>query len=308
MPRIKKMKYMRTWHKQVVVNTLKATIPCKQILRQGLRYILPYQTDPGLDSSLFDNSIRQIELLNEAGLDIRGCRVLEIGSGWHPILAMTFLAAGAECVTLTDVERLLDKRLVRSAIDFVLTHRDRLAGRFNADSADRLKIDDGDLPEMLKQLGLGYCVPYRTETFPDRSFNTVVSCSVLEHIAPETLEKMVVDFRRILVPGGSMVHFIDYSDHYAMYDKSLSRCNFLRYEDWIWRLCCINPQSYHNRLRHSDYVAMFQRYGFTISYEWRLSREKEQREIATMTLSSRFIGRDIDDLAAVGGHFVLIAP
>ena len=105
-----------------------------------------------------------------------------------------------------------------------------------------------------------------------------------------------------------MVHFIDCSDHYAMVDKSISRCNFLQYEEWAWRLCCINPQSYHNRLRHSDYVAMLQRHGFKISFEWRESREQEQREVAAMPLASRFAGRDIKDLAAIGSHFVAIRP
>src|SRR6202021_2562874 len=63
--------------------------------------------------------------------------------------------------------------------------------------------------------------------------------AVLEHVDPKMLEAMMADFRRILVPGGAMVHFIDYSDHYAMCDSSISRCNFLQYEDWVWRLCCV---------------------------------------------------------------------
>jgi hypothetical protein len=298
---------LRAWHRQVITNTVKAAIPGKQHLRQALRRISPYQTDPEIDSSLFDSAVRQIALLQSAGVDIRGRRVLEIGSGWHPILAMTFLAAGAESVTLTDIELLLDARLIRSAIDFVLARRDVLVEKFGADSFNRLKIDNGNVTTMLRHLGLTYIVPYWTELSPDRSVDLIVSCSVLEHIAPETLETMMADFRRILVPGGAMIHFIDCSDHYAMYDKSISRCNFLQYEDWVWRLCCINPQSYHNRLRHSDHAAMLQRHGFRIGFEWRESREKEQREVAAMSLASRFAGRDIEDLAAISSHFVATA-
>jgi len=159
---------------------------------------------------------------------------------------------------------------------------------------------------MLKDLGLSYCVPYRTEFSSDGSVDLIVSRSVLEHIVPEILETMVADFRRILGPNGGMVHFIDCSDHFAMHDKSISRCNFLRYEEWVWRFCCIN--NYQNRLRHSDYVAMLRRHGFTISYDWRESREKEQREVAAMPLASQFVGRDIEDLAAISSHFVAIAP
>ncbi len=258
-----------------------------------------------MDSSLFDNTIRQIELLRAAGFDTHGIRVLEIGTGWHPILAMTYLAVGANSVTLTDIERLLDARLIRSAIDFVLARRDVLAG-LGADSFDRLKIEDGDVSAMLRQLGITYISPYRAELSPDGSADLIVSCSVLEHIPPKTLDTMMADFRRILVPGGAMIHFIDCSDHFAMRDKSISRCNFLQYEDWAWRLYSI--AGYHNRLRHSEYVAMLKRYGFRINFEWRESREKEQREVAAMVLASPFVGRDIEDLAAISSHFVAIAP
>ena len=260
-----------------------------------------------MDSCLVDNAIRQIQLLRSAGVNIRGCRVVEIGSGWHPILPITLIAAGAESVTLTEVDPILDKRLVRSAINFVMARRDDIANRLGADCYfDRLKVEGGELSAMLRDLGLTYMVPYRTELSSDGSADVIVSCSVLEHIRPELLEAMLKEFRRILVDGGAMVHFIDCSDHFAMRDKSISRCNFLRYPDWVWRLCSVN--FYHNRLRHSDYAAMLQRHGFKISFEWRESREKEQAEVAAMPLASRFVRQNVEDLAAISSHFVAIAP
>src|SRR5579859_1228934 len=160
---------MRAWHKQIVKDTVKATIPGKQRLRQLMRRILPYQTDPGLDSCLLDNAIRQIELVRDFGFGIRGRRVLEIGTGWHPIPAMAFLAAGAEGVTLTDIELLLDRRLLRSAIDVVLARRAEL-DRLGASSFDRIiGIEDDDLAAMLKKLGLIYLAPYRTTLSSDGS-------------------------------------------------------------------------------------------------------------------------------------------
>ena len=297
---------MREMHKQVITNVLKAAIPGYVQLRTAVRKNWPHRTNPGMDSCLVDSAIRQVELLRAAGLDIRGRRVLEIGSGWHPILPITFIAAGAESVTLTEVDPILDRRLVRSAINFVMARRDNIADRIGADSFDRLKVKDGELSVMLRDLGLTYVVPYRTGLSSDGSADIIVSCSVLEHIRPELLEAMLTEFRRILVCGGAMVHFIDCSDHFAMRDKSISRCNFLRYEDWVWRMCSIN--FYQNRLRHSDYTAMSQRHGFKISFEWRESRAKEQAEVAAMPLASRFVGRNVEDLAAISSHFVAIAP
>ncbi|MDO9709377.1 SAM-dependent methyltransferase [Paracraurococcus lichenis] len=295
---------MADWRREEFLNTIKAAIPGKQALRQGMRRIKPYQTDPQIDNNLFENAIRQIEMLRRAGLDVRGRRVLEIGSGWHPILPVVFIASGAESVALTDVERLLDLRLIRSAIQFVLTKRELLAERVGADRFDRLEVDDTNLITQLNRLGLTYQVPYRTSDTPDAAMDLIVSCSVLEHISPKLLEAMMSDFWRILAPGGAMVHFVDCSDHRAMSDKSLSRCDFLRYEDRVWRLLCLNPQSYHNRLRHSDLKAVLQKAGFEIRAEWRETRSRELEELSTIPLAKRFRSRNLEDLAAISSHFV----
>ena len=258
---------MSAWHKRVIINTAKAAVPGKQHIRQVLRRLRPYETNPGMDSQLFENIVWQIELLRDAGHDIREKRILEIGSGWHPIAAMTFLAAGAASVTLTDIELLLDRRLIRSAIEFVRGRRDQMIAKLGRVDLDRLEVKDGTISQMIKQLGLTYLVPYRTEVSPNASADLIVSCSVFEHIRARTLERMMAEFRRILVPGGAMVHFIDFSDHYAHRDRSISRCNFLQYEDWQWRLLSLNSQDYHNRLRHSDFAAMFRQHGFKIVLE-----------------------------------------
>jgi SAM-dependent methyltransferase len=299
---------MKTWHKAVLRNTLKAMIPGKQVIRQVMRRVRPYQTNPTVDINLFNNAMRQVDSLRAAGLDIAGRRVLEIGSGWHPIVPVTFIAAGARSVALTDIERLLDARLVRSAIDYVLARREELERRIGASGFDRLAIPDGPLPAMLDALGMSYTVPWRTAMTPSASVDLIVSCSVLEHIEPRLLEAMLADCRRILAPGGAMVHFIDCSDHRAMRDKTLSRVDFLRYEDRAWRLLSLNPQSYHNRLRFSEHRALIERQGFRIPYEWRESRELEQAAVAAMPLASRFRGYHVGDLAAISAHFVAVTP
>ena len=62
------------------------------------------------DAGVFENAVWQIELLRSAGFPVSGRRILELGSGWHPILPMVYLVAGADQVILTDVEYLLDAR------------------------------------------------------------------------------------------------------------------------------------------------------------------------------------------------------
>ncbi len=272
------------------------------------RHFSPYQTNPTNDAGLFENAIRQIEMLREIKFDVRGRRVLEIGSGWHPLLAMIFISAGARDVILTDVDRLLDHRLVRSAIDTVLSKRAVLVERIGCDCFDRLQIDlsGSNLTKMLERLGITYCVPYQTKQSPTQSIDLIVSCSVLEHISLSLLDTMITDFHRILAPGGAMVHFIDNSDHFEHNDKTISRVNFLRFGDLTWKLCCLNPQNYQNRLRHSEYAHLFKSRGFDIAFEYRESRDREQAEVQAMPLAPRFRGREIQDLAAITSQFVLL--
>lgn len=299
---------MQRWHKQVLIDTAKAAIPGKQYIRQALRRVRPYMTNAGNDIQLFENSIRQIERLRDAGHDVRGKRILEIGSGWHPITAMTFLAVGAAGVTLTDTEWLLDASLIRSASEFVCERQDYIIEKLGHADIDRIQVKEGTVPEMMNRLNLTYLVPYRTEMSASGSVDIVISISVFEHIPAKVLELMISDFRRVLAPGGAMVHFIDCSDHYSHRDRSISRCNFLQYEEWQWRLLSLNPQSYHNRLRHSDFMAMIRLHGFKIAFVDRVCRESEQREVAAMRLASRFVGRDIEDLATIGTALVAVAP
>jgi hypothetical protein len=60
-----------------------------------------------------------------------------------------------------------------------------------------------------------------------------------------------------LCHSGSVLSLkIDYSDHYANADLTISKYNFLRYSAAEWRK--YNPSlHYQNRLRHCDYRKIF---------------------------------------------------
>ena len=64
-----------------------------------------------------------------------------------------------------------------------------------------------------------------------------------------------------------MCHVIDMSDHFEHGDKSISRVNFLKFGKFVWALTGLNPQNYQNRLRHFEFVEMFQSAGFELIEE-----------------------------------------
>ena len=61
----------------------------------------------------------------------------------------------------------------------------------------------------------------------------------------------------IIKNGGLFIHGIDYSDHFAQTDKSISAINFLKYSDDEWERYAGNRYMYMNRLRHDDFINLF---------------------------------------------------
>jgi hypothetical protein len=90
------------------------------------------------------------------------------------------------------------------------------------------------------------------------------SCSneVLEHVPPDQLVTLLAGLRAVTT--GITTHSIDYGDHYARSDGTLSRFNFLKYDDRKWRPFDSGMQYV---LRHSEYLRLFREAGFTILEE-----------------------------------------
>src|SRR5205085_11777892 len=98
----------------------------------------------------------------------------------------------------------------------------------------------------------------------DGSFDLIFSRAVLEHIPTTILRGIAREATRVLAPGGLMLHIIDTGDHWAFDDPRISRAHFLTLSDFAWRLTCLHPQNYQNRLRHSDYLAMLDAAGLDV--------------------------------------------
>jgi hypothetical protein len=123
-----------------------------------------------------------------------------------------------------------------------------------------------------------------------------VSNNTLEHIPPATLGEILGEFRRLASRDAVMDHFIDMSDHYAHFDRSITEFNYLRYSDRRWRLFN-NDLQYQSRLRISDYRRLIDKAGFRIVAE---DVERGSAEaLESITLAARFRGYPEEDLAAL---------
>lgn len=153
----------------------------------------------------------------------------------------------------------------------------------------------------LKYYGISYQAPFdasRTE-LETGSIDACISTNTLEHIPQDSLRKIFKELSRVMKSTGIVSAKIDYTDHYAHTDSSISLLNFLFFDDDQWRRYNHNCH-YQNRLRHSDYKKIFDDCGFDVIEEEIAFGEKNiPRE-----LIQKFKHED-ESWSATGAHLVL---
>lgn len=120
----------------------------------------------------------------------------------------------------------------------------------------------------LASYGIEYRAPYDASKtdFTDKSLSACISTNTLEHIPKDSIIVIFSELYRTLKDDGIVSARIDYSDHYAHTDKSISLLNYLKFDEKAWKR--YNHNCHHqNRLRHYDYVEIFKRSGFVIIEE-----------------------------------------
>lgn len=300
---------MPPWQWTVAVNSAKAMAPFQGELRQLKRVLTPSRMGEKYDAEVVPGALEQIAAIKAQGVQVNGARALEIGAGWYPVAPLVYRAAGARHVVLTDVHRLLHPRTLAAAVAFVRGQADRLAAALDVPVAgirERLRPPpDLGFADTLAWLGLSYEAPYDVARGPE--VDIVFSHTVLEHIPPEDLAALARALRGKISPHGVMCHGVDHTDHRSHRDHGLSRIDFLRYSDAVWRWFCINPQDYTNRLRHPDYVQLFADAGFELRHESRYISAEVEAELPSLPLWGRFAQMSRRDLATTWS-LMLLAP
>ncbi len=284
---------------RVFKDNAKACIPGKPMARRLWRTLVPYRSMPGNDDLAFDQGVQLIAFIHEH--DISLGTVIEVGTGWIPTIPHILKACGAGRIILTDIDRLSDEQTFAHARALVESDLPRIARASGIDEAtlhanlNRSGVEDYRSPPVLDDLAAG-------------SVDLIYSRTVLEHIRPPVLERLLGDWRRLLRPRGFCVHFIDNSDHFEHDDDRLSRLNFLTLSDFAWRIAAFNGQNYQNRLRHSDYVRLFRDAGFELLHVEAELDERALADLDRLAIQERFRRYDREDLATVTTTIVARNP
>lgn len=288
----------------------KSVLPLRGPLIRLKRAITPYQSNLANDWCALDHGVSMIRSLRQHYGSLEGATVVEIGTGWQPTIPLLLYLAGSR-VILTDVERLLDFSTVVGSIAFIASQFEWVACRLDMEPGavtDALCRGLGrNLSSLLANLRFEYHAPADVCDLPPGSADIIYSRAVLEHIPASFLRELLVGCRALLSPNGMMMHIVDNSDHWQHTDPRLSRLNFLRYSDPVWRLINSSGQIYQNRLRHSDYIALIAAAGYEICHERADIDPGARLDALRLSLAPRFQDRDPDDLAVLTSH-ILCAP
>ncbi len=226
----------------------------------------------------FNIAQRNIETFRrQSDKPMRDTVFYEFGAGWDLIGPLSMWALGVDHQILVDIRRLARPDLISDTL--------RRLAQLPKDLIVRRPPPTELTSENLEtQLLLHYGIEYRAPTDPSRtglpanSVDCVTSTSTLEHVPRHVLPELLKELYRILKKDGLMLSSIDYQDHYAYFDKSISCYNFLRYGTLHWVL--FNPSLNHqNRLRHKQYLCAFREASFSLVEEHILPLTEADLEI-----------------------------
>lgn len=167
------------------------------------------------------------------------------------------------------------------------------------------KLIGKDMKEDLANFyGIKYCAPCDLLSIPSSAgpFQILATTSVFEHIPENQVAPILAHCYRLCDRGALMSHQIDYSDHYAHRDRSISPYNFLQFSDTQWSRLYM-PHYYTNRFRHPDYRALLIQNGFRILGEHVSRPEGAEDMLRSIRLDERFRDYPLQDLSITQGVF-----
>ena len=199
-----------------------------------------------------------------------GGEFYEFGVGRDLIIPLTFFGFGINKQIITDLKKLITCELLNDTLDKFRENYTELNRQIKITRNPHQHFEsflNGD--EVLRQLkthfGISYIAPLdaRDTSIDSDSIDFISTTDTFEHIPSKDIIPILKECWRILRPEGTMSNIIDLQDHYAYFDKHISKYNFLKYSESSWRF--LNPSlHYQNRLRHKDYIEICSNAGFSI--------------------------------------------
>jgi SAM-dependent methyltransferase len=289
------------WQYKLLIRSLYPFLPFQSKLRSIKRRLVPLNKENA--RGVLECGLKMIELLKAENFDLKSKTALELGTGWEPLIPLLLRCAGCEKVITVDLHNLLDVISCKRVAEFILEEKNLISSKAGIEPQiieEFIKsISFDNVKEFLKTSSIEYLSPCDARSLPlqDNTIDFIVSNNVLEHIPPEILKAIHLEFHRVLQNEGRMYHQVDNHDHLSYSDTSITDVNFLKYNEKIWKLLNSNPIDYQNRLRHFEYLDVLQQTGFVIQRDASVTDPQAIESLKKMKIDSKYASVSIDQLA-----------
>jgi len=289
------------------------------VLPQGERLNYVFQRRvlhslPAGDGALrqkFSRAVQHLRAYEEQGPGVLPAEATfyEFGAGWDLAIPLAYGLLGVGKQVLVDIRPSARVELVNDS----LASFQRLNAELKEIAGHELRSPGGPisrLEELEERFGIRYLAPCdaRDTGLPAESIDFVSSTDTCEHIPGSELAEIFRECHRLLRPGGAFSCRIDLQDHYAYFDGSLSKYNFLRYPDRAWSLVN-SPLHHQNRLRSPEYLQLVRDAGFELVVEQPSGpSEAGLKELESLPLAPRFRKFPPEELGVTVLSFVAVRP
>lgn len=260
------------WRVKALVQGTLSRLPMGESVNDWLQRLAGGRKDMDqhIQSKVRDDWLVHMENLRSLDFSVQGRDMMEIGSGWLPVMPLCFALAGVRrCYTL-DLNRHLRPEAVIQALRGMEPYLAEIAGAAGIPEATvRVRwsawLALGDGQKVLDAAGIEYRAPADATRcgLPDGSLGLVFSNSVLEHVPAEILSALMVEAVRVLAPDGLALHCVNCGDHYAYFDRNITPIHYLRFSEREWRRWN-NDILFQNRLRPVDFIESAQLAGLEV--------------------------------------------
>ena len=223
--------------------------------------------------------------------------VLEVGTGWLPIIPVGLWLCGARELWTFDIDPLVKTERLLGILRYYsdVAKAGTLSTLLPEVRQDRIQKLNAVLSSaraeqapatVLEQLNIHYLVQGAQQTsLADGTIDYFVSSGVLEYVPRVFLPQVLREFYRVGVSGAAMSHRLNLVDQYSYFDSNITAFNFLKFTEqkWAW---LDSPLMSQNRLRMDAYRTLLRDTGFELLKEENVSGTEE--DLAKVELAPEF--------------------
>jgi SAM-dependent methyltransferase len=295
---------MYKWERKLSVMRAFGRLPRGDRLVDWLRYRFGGIRKHNLDTRWYSVT-EMLSMVRRANVGIEGARLVELGSGWYPLLAVMFHGLGAATIRLTDISRHIRGEFVEKTIHYLIKRSGEVSSLTGipADTLEKrwrkLLPQGHPWEEVFAAHGMTYDAPldFAHSGWQAGSLDMIFSNSCLVYVPESALREIFAETRRLLRPGGFFAHNLDPVN---VLNGTIDFLELSR-EEWE-RIGCCNLH-YQNRLRPKRYVQLATEAGLEVEIQDRIPCPEPAPAWDRAGLHADF--RDLPESELLCFHFLL---